>query len=312
MNRSTAALLIAILLHLVILLLFMLLGMIAPKQPPKKIEQERRIKVALKERPEVNKNAALKNRRPEQEIAPPMPKGEQIEKIVDPSKTRPLPKPEEQIPVAPPKPIEPQQEIPTPKKIIKEKPVKPKVEPVPSEKPYIPFMKAPEPEKETEIAAPDTNVSRVPDEHRNLFAKLSKKQANIIQQRQRHDPSRRESRISEDLKEAYGDALGELSEGEQKYILDNQEIMRRLTQTQLNRTGSTDIPNNLRVNDYNLVEFYLHPNGDMTDFRFIRRSNFFLLDQVTQDTIEAVFWRYPRPEQKTLIRYKFGYYLRGY
>lgn len=312
MNRSTAALLIAILLHLVIVLLLLLLGTMTPTLPPEEKEPERRIKVSLKEKPEAPKDAVVKNDIPETDIAPPMPKGKQLEKIVEPPKTKPLPKPEEQIPVQPPKPVEPQQEIPTPKKITKEKPSEPKTEPVPPEKPYIPFMKEPEPEQEPEVAQEETNATKVPKDHRNLFAKLSKKQVSTGSIQPKRDPNRRESLISEDLKEAYGDALGKLSEGEQKYILDNQEIMRRLTQTQLNRTGSTDIPNNLRVNDYNLVEFYLHPNGDMTDFKVIRHSNFFLLDQVTKDTIEAVYWRYPRPKQKTLIRYKFGYYLRGY
>ena len=187
-----------------------------------------------------------------------------------------------------------------------------KTEPVPPEKPYIPYMKTPE-----ETAAPkktepqETNATNVPESHKKLFAKLSQKQFDA-DSAAAPTSSRRESRIPDDIREAYGDTFGQLSEGEQKYLLDNQEIMRRLTQAQLNDTGRTMIPNTLRVNDYNIVEFNLHPDGSMTDFRYVRNSGFFLLDEVTKETIESVYWKYPRPQQTTRIRYKFGYYLRGY
>ena len=88
--------------------------------------------------------------------------------------------------------------------------------------------------------------------------------------------------------------------------------MRRITQQVLNRVGRVNIPNDLRVNRINVIEFYLHPNGDMTDFRFLKKSGFYILDDTTKETIEYAYSKYPRPEQKTLIRYKVGYYLRGY
>jgi protein TonB len=313
MNRSTAALIIAILFHLLLLLLLFILTSIVPETAEQK-PQQNRIKIALKEKPKAKRNAALENKIPPAEKIPPMPKGAQLEKIEMPSeRTKTLPKPSEQIPVEPAAPVQPQQKIPTPKKIAKPEKRATDTEPLPPEKPYIPFMKAPEPEqpaKPEETA--EANATSIPDEHRKLFSKLSKKQKYVERKTASETSSRRESRIPNDIREAYGDAFGKLTEGEKKYLLDNQEIMRRLTQSQLDDTGPTMIPNNLRVNDYNVVEFYLHPDGSMTDFRYIRRSGFFLLDEVTKETIESVYWKYPRPEQKTLIRYKFGYFLRGY
>jgi len=313
MTRSTAALIIAVLFHLLILLCFWLLGMVFAehKIPPKK--EETRIRVALKEMPEAKKNAAVKNRQKPQEKIPPMPKGSQLEKLVKPvSRTQPLPRPQEQIQAKPPQPARPQKKIPTPQKIAKPRPETVKTEPVPPEKPYIPFLREDERKVERKQAESEQNATRVPEQHKALFAKLSKRQKNVTRQTSEQRSNRREGLINQNLKELYGDEFGRLSEGERKYLLDNQEIMRRLTQEQLNRTGRTDIPNNLRVNDDNIIEFYLHPNGDMTGFRFINHSGFFLLDQVTKDTIESVFWKYPRPKQTTLIRYKFRYLLRGY
>ncbi len=305
MSRSTAALIIAVLFHLLIVLLLWLLSFYLVVEPAKPKLQEQRIKVALKERPKAKQNAAVANKRPPAEKIPPMPQGKQLEKM---PQSRPLPKPQEQLPLKePPAPAEPQQKIPTPKKIAEPLKQTVETEPLPPEKPYIPFMKEPP------VKTADTNATSVPKEHKNLFAKLSKKQKNIEQtSATAANASKRESRIPNDIREAYGDAFGKLTEGERKYLLDNQEIMRRLTQTQLNDTGAAMIPNNMRVNDDNIVEFYLHPDGRMTDFRYVHHSNFFLLDEVTKETIESVYWKYPRPAQKTLIRYKFGYYLRGY
>lgn len=314
MSRNTAALIIAVLFHLLILLIFWFLGIFFAQHPEPAKPKEQRIKVALKELPQPKRNAAVKNKLPPEKKIPPMPKGSQLK---TPTATQPLPTPAEQIPVAPPEPVRPQQKIPEPKKIATPHKPKPKTEPLPPEQPYIPFMKAPEsvtePVKEhTKIEPTETNTTETPKQHSKLFAKLSKKQKIDPSQSRAAENYKREGRIPKDIREAYGDTFGKLSEGEQKYLLDNQEIMRRLTQTQLDDTGRTMIPNTLRVNDDNTIEFYLHPDGSMTDFRFVGHSNFFLLDEVTKDTIESVYWKYPRPKQKTLIRYKFGYYLRGY
>jgi outer membrane biosynthesis protein TonB len=291
--------------------------MYTPEITPPKKKEERRIKVALKERPKAKKNAAIENKAKPTEVAPPMPKGKQLEKIVEP-KSKPLPKPSEQIKAKQPRPVEPQKKVPTPKKVTKKPPPPKKPEPVPPKKPYIPIEKPPvkppepKPEKVVRQDVNRTEEPKVPKEHKGLFAKLSKKQKNIDRTIKKRDPSRRESRINQDLKELYGDEFGKLSEGEQKYLLDNQEIMRRITQQVLNRVGRVNIPSNMRVNADNVIEFYLYPNGDISEIKFIKRSGFYLLDDTTKETIEYAYSRYPRPKQKTLVRYKVGYFLRGY
>ncbi len=318
MSRKTASFLIALLFHLVLILLFWLLATTVPKLPPKK-PKEHRFKVSLKERPESKKNAAVKNRVKIPKKVPPMPKGGQLKKIVTPPPSKPLPKPKEQIKVEPPVPVKPHQKVPKPAKVTKTNPSKPKTEPVPAEKPNIPYkeiskpVKEKKPAEETKIASSEENRTiKVPKQHRGLFAKLSKKQKTAKTASAQHNPHKRESRINQDVKELYGDEFGKLSEGEQKYILDNQEIMRRITQQVLNRVGRVNIPSNMRINADNVIEFYLYPNGDISDIKFIKRSGFYILDDTTKETIEYAYSRYPRPKQKTLIRYKVGYFLRGY
>lgn len=157
----------------------------------------------------------------------------------------------------------------------------------------------------------NTAKVQVPKEHAKLYKFLSQSDGSQSNQQNENHSSQRTSQVDQDVKELYGAKFAQLSPGEQKYILDNMEIMRRITQETLNRVGSVNIPNNLRVNSINVIEFYLHPNGDMTDFRFLYNSNYYILDDTTRETIQYAYSKYPRPQQKTLIRYRVYYNLKG-
>ncbi len=290
MSRSTAAFFIALMFHLLIILIFLLLGLYMPVVEKKEPQKEHRIKVSLQERPEVTKDAAVKNKmRPTEEKL--MPKGKQLKEITEKPFKKYQPKPP-RTPRPPVTKIEPK----------KPEPAKPKSEPLPPEKPYIPVLKEP-------VAKADENRTK---EHDKLYSLLSKPTELSPQQEQTKASNKRESKLLSNIKDAYGETFGELSPGEQKYILDNQEIMRRITQQVLNRVGRVNIPNDLRVNSSNIVEFYLFPNGDISEIKFVEKSDFYILDDTTKETIEYAYSKYPRPQQKTLIRYKVGYYLRGY
>jgi len=294
MNRSTAAFLIALMFHLILIMLFLLLGFYTPKEEKVKPPEEHRIKVSLKEKPKATKDAAVRNKtKPTKQKL--MPKGKQLKKIQKKPFIKHKPKP----PIKPQKPITKiEQKKPTPKK--------PKVAPLPPEKPYIPLKKKP-------IAKVDDNKTKAPEKKSDrLYSFLSKKVATESVKESTNQSSKRESKLLSNIKDAYGESFGELSPGEQKYILDNQEVMRRITQQVLNRVGRVNIPRDMRVNSSNIVEFYLYPNGDISDIEFVNKSNFYILDDTTKETIEYAYSKYPRPAQKTRIRYKVGYYLRGY
>lgn len=278
---SIYALIIALLIHVMVMMLFLLLDKIVPvpeKTPP---EEEQRFKVSLKERPNAQQEAALPNTQPKLEKVRPLPRGEQLKKI-----TQTLPQPKAQ-------PI--QKEIQRP------------AEPVPVAKPQETKTEpSVEPKKafERHTAKEVAKIERTPKKDFNLFDKLSTPDGSAQNLSQGSV-----SKVSDNIQRLYGDKFSELSEGEQKYILDNQEVMRRITQGVLDRYGRSRIPDNIRVNDTNMIEFYLHPDGSISDIRFLKNSRFSILDDTTKETIEIAYSKYPRPAQKTYIRYRVWYNL---
>ncbi len=123
-------------------------------------------------------------------------------------------------------------------------------------------------------------------------------------------PNINSNNINQNIKELYGDTFKKLSQSQQKYILDNQEIMRRITQQVLNRVASVNIKTRMDINENNIVEFYLYPNGDISDFKFLKKTGYFVLDDTSKETIEYAYQKYPRPKEKTLIRYNIFYNLK--
>lgn len=287
MNRSSFALFVALLIHLVLLLIFWILGTIAAdlKEAPKK--EEKKYKVSLKEMPKKYKTSGdIKKKTPPTQIAPPMPKGSQLKKIVEnPLKyesTKEAKEPTLNRPKTPTKP--------------KEKP-KPKVEPLPPQKPYIPLLSKKKDENTTKESKPKNSMAWLyEDRSSQEKGQKSKKIA-------------MGGNISQDIKELYGDEFGKLTPGQQKYILDNREIMRRITQEVLTRVARVNLKENLNVNRTNVIEFKLHPNGDMTDFKFLEKSGYYVLDNTTEETISYAYSRYPRPKEIILIRYNVFYNL---
>jgi len=303
MSRSTAALLIAIMFHILLILLLNFLMELQPEVVKK--PKENRIKVALKEPSKTSKkSAAVKNKIKPVEKAPPMPKGKQLKKLEQtPKKVQKVQKPVKKQKVEPVKQKQP-------KKLEKQKPKKQKPTPPkkqiqkPSAKKVI--VKKALPTKES--IKKDVNVSKPVKKKSHLYAMLSKKQKTKTETKVKHQAG---TQIGKDFKEAYGEAFGRLSEGEKKYIIDNQEVMRRITQEQLDRLAPVNIPRNLNINTSNIIEFYLLPNGDITGLKLITASGAEILDDTSLQTIEYSYHRYPLPKQKTLVRYKVGYYLGG-
>lgn len=293
MNRSTFALFVALLIHLIILLLFWLLGTLSVEVLQPK-QEEKKLKISLKELPKKYKESGLtkEKKTPPPEIAPPMPKGSQLEKIENKQPIRYEPK----KPVKKPK-------LNKPKKVESKPKPKPKVELLPPQKPYIPLISKKE----------DTNVTQEVKKKKddNPMAWLNEDRSEQ-ESEEKSVKNLAGSNVSSDVKELYGEEFGKLSPGQQKYILDNQEIMRRITQQVLNRVARVNLDRNLNVNRSNVIEFYLHPNGDMSDFRFLAKSGYYTLDDITRETIEYAYSKYPRPTEKTLIRYNVYYHLSRY
>ncbi len=269
------------------MLIFWILGTISPDIKKTQKPQEKKIKISLKEMPKVDKNSGLTKKKVKPTpIAPPMPKGSQLKKIVKYEPKKPVKKPTLNKKPTPPKP--------------KPKP-KPKVEPLPPVKPYIPLL----------AKKPDVNLTKKPKKEvkpKDAMAWLYEDKSSQEEQKKSKKVSSG-GNISQDIKELYGEEFGELTSGQQQYILDNQEVMRRITQRVLTRVARVNLRQDLNVNRSNVIEFNLHPNGDMTDFKFLEKSGYFVLDNTTKETIEYAYKDYPRPKEIIPVRYNVFYNL---
>jgi periplasmic protein TonB len=276
---SLYAFIIALLVHLITILLLILLDQLKPAPPPpeKPTEpQNERFKLSIKERPNTQKESLVKNDIQKITQKPSIPHGEQLIKDA-----QPLPKPQKKS---------------TPNEV--KPPSTPPPEPIP------------EPRKafERHVAKTVAEIERKPmvKKEQGLYDILSKADPSV------HENIKSSTKLSDSIQRLYGDKFNELSEGEQKYIIDNQEAMRRITQSVLDRYGQSRIPDNIRINDTNMVEFYLHPDGSISDMRLLKNSQLSILDDTTKEVIELAYSRYPHPQQKTLIRYRVWYNLTGY
>ncbi len=274
------------------MLLFWVLGAISPDIQQEQKPQEKKIKISLKEMPKVDKNSGLtKEKIKPTPIAPPMPKGSQLKKIVK----QPPVKYEPKKPVKKPT----LNKKPTPTK-PKPKPM-PKIEPLPPVKPYIPLL----------AKNPDVNVTKKPKEETKPKDSMAWLYEDKSSQKEKQKTKKTASggNISQNIKELYGEEFGELTSGQQQYILDNQEVMRRITQQVLTRVARVNLRQDLNVNRSNVIEFNLHPNGDMTDFRFLEKSGYYVLDDTTRETISYAYSQYPRPKEIIPVRYNVFYNL---
>lgn len=227
---SFYALIIAFGVHVLVVLAFVLFFLYISESvfssPPPAPPHEKRVKLSLKEKPTVAKEALVKNEIPKTTRSLPIPRGEQL------------------------------------------------VEPT------APIL-------EPEASEPENTDQNMPTESVETY----------------------ENKM---IQELYGDVFSDLSAGEQKFIMDNQETMRRITQDILARYAPYRIPPDLEGDESNMVEFYLHPDGSVTDLHFLTNSRFELLDNVTLETLGIAYKKYPRPEQPTLIRYRIEYLLRAH
>ncbi|PZT48356.1 hypothetical protein B6S12_04325 [Helicobacter valdiviensis] len=109
---------------------------------------------------------------------------------------------------------------------------------------------------------------------------------------------------SQEIEELYGEDLYSLSKEERKFIEDNLSGIGRITQKYLKYPA---IAGKIGQHGDNIVEFYLYPNGDISDLRLLTPSGYRLLDDNSVKTIEIAYKDYPYPSVKTKIRIKVMY-----
>jgi len=109
------------------------------------------------------------------------------------------------------------------------------------------------------------------------------------------------------VEELYSDEFDTYTEGQKEFIKNSLNDIGRITQKHLRYP---DAAGRMRQQGKATVEFYLHPNGDITDLKLIGSSRYALLDRNSLHTINTAYKDYPRPSEKTKIRIYIHYIIR--
>lgn len=102
----------------------------------------------------------------------------------------------------------------------------------------------------------------------------------------------------------YGEEFMSYDDDTKEFLKDNLSDIGRITQKYL---VYPSISIRTRQHGHNVVEFMLHPNGDITDLKLIQSSTYSALDNNSIHTIKVAHKDYPKPQKSTKIRI-FVYY----
>ncbi len=108
------------------------------------------------------------------------------------------------------------------------------------------------------------------------------------------------------IKQLYGDEFESMTDLQKKFIVDNLGSIGRITEKYLR---FPEAAGRLNMQGRSVVEFLLHPNGDISDMRLLDSSGYRVLDRNSLETIEVAYKDYPRPSQTTKIRIYVHYQL---
>lgn len=104
----------------------------------------------------------------------------------------------------------------------------------------------------------------------------------------------------------YGEEYQSFTKVQKVFLQNNLKSIGRITEKYLRYPRIA-----VRTNQQgtNIVEFYLYPNGDISDLKLFGSSGYTVLDKNSMETIEIAYKDYPRPKTKTKIRIYVGYKL---
>ena len=120
-----------------------------------------------------------------------------------------------------------------------------------------------------------------------------------------HFPSRK-------IKKLYGSDFHHFTATQKKFIKNNLESIQQITQDILTRRGYPEGAGRMGKEGTNVVEFYLHPNGDITNLRLKHRIGYRALDENTISLIRVAYMDYPYPSTTTRIIFNVKYSIYGY
>ncbi len=98
------------------------------------------------------------------------------------------------------------------------------------------------------------------------------------------------------------DEFDTFTKTQKEFIKNNLAKIGMITQKYLYLRGYPYIAIKMKEEGVNIVEFYLHPNGDITGLRLVTSSGYEALDKNSIETIKAAYKDYPLPPQTTKIK----------
>lgn len=107
----------------------------------------------------------------------------------------------------------------------------------------------------------------------------------------------------------YGKEFHTYSKEQKRFIKQNLGEIYRITQNTLWQKGYPDIALRMHMQGTNIVSFYLHPNGDISELSLKSPIGYKALDQNTIEVIKTAYKDYPKPEKKTKIMFYVTYTL---
>ncbi len=114
----------------------------------------------------------------------------------------------------------------------------------------------------------------------------------------KYRPSKRNRGIINSL---YGSSYSRMSSAQRKFIDENLRKIMIISQRTLNYLGYPRTAVRMGQQGTNIVQFWLHPNGDISGLRLRRRIGSEALDRQTIEVIKTAYMNYPRPRTKTKI-----------
>lgn len=109
------------------------------------------------------------------------------------------------------------------------------------------------------------------------------------------------------IKQLYGQEFNTFNSSQKKFIEDNLGSIHSITQRTLVQNGYPDVAVRTGQTGTNIVSFYLHPNGDITELKLKKHIGYAALDQNTLEVIHIAYKDYPRPSTKTKIVFYVQY-----
>jgi len=109
------------------------------------------------------------------------------------------------------------------------------------------------------------------------------------------------------INKLYGKEFDSYSSQEKKFLKANLGRIHSITQKALSRNGYPESAIRMGQEGVNVVSFYLHPNGNITQLKLEKSMGHSSLDNNTLQVIRIAYSNYPLPQKRTKIKFYVNY-----